>query len=168
MTNKGYILFFTLISLFTLTFSSCVGTGGILVKQVAPEDMVHYSQIHSFADLPLTDNTYILYFSQGDKIPLQIVLNNDFVEVDDKKISLVAKRNIYFMIKDPERDEETNGYKITSDSKIFISFDAVRWAPIHNSDGFKKIAGFTEENVIFGFEVDNQHGVQSNLTIENR
>jgi hypothetical protein len=148
---------------------SCGITDTIIVKQVNPDQMVHYSNIYSFDDIQLDDNSYVLYFSAGDKIPLQIVLNNDFVEVDtNNNINLIAKRNIYFMIKDPEVQAKTSDYKITRNSKIYISFDAVRWSSIHNSDALKEIAGFDEEKVTFGFEATNHDGIRSNLTIDNK
>ncbi|MBN2436202.1 MAG: hypothetical protein JXK07_13130 [Spirochaetes bacterium] len=158
-----------LLIILALMLASCGLTDSIIVKQVNPDSMIHYSNIYSFDGELADEDYYVLYFTAGDRIPLRIVLNNDYVRVDENSdINMIAKRNIYFMIKNPENSSNRSNYKISRNSRIFISFDAVRWSSIHNSETLKEIAGFDEESVSFGFEATNQDGIRSQLTIENR
>ncbi|MFW5808086.1 MAG: hypothetical protein ACOCWH_03425 [Spirochaetota bacterium] len=147
--------------------ASCMDESFVIVEQVDPQSMIHYSTIESFQEISSSSDRYIIYFKKGDTIPLHITLNNDYVETRNKSIDIVAKRTIYFMIQDLERSMESTAYHITRNSRIYVSFDAVRWAPVHDGDALKELSGIEREDVSFGFRVTDREGVTSQLVIDS-
>lgn len=159
-------IFLIVFSLFL--FVSCGETSSVIIKQVSHDQMIYYKDVTSLTEGLDNSDEYVIFLKKGDSIPLQVTLENDFVAVEDKDVTLIAKKNIYFMIRNLEIDSSSKKYKITANSRIYVSFDALQWSPVYDLDGFKQIAKIEDESVSFGFSVGQDRAIRSNLVIESR
>ena len=172
----------TILTLFLL-IAGCAGTN-IIKKEFRPENTVHYSRLDKLESIPAL-NTYAIYLDKGDRFPLEFSLDTDMIEIADRKIDIVAKQKLFFMLKIPEKlsKEELSGLEDLSKEKIsemsesdkrkffanfmlYISKDAAEWAPVSDIKAIKKVFGSKGGTISFGMGMSKKEGIWSYLNVK--
>ena len=165
------------------TMTGCAGTN-VLTKPASTEKLIHYSELQSLGE-NRNLNGYVLYIDKGESIPLKISMETDFMEFKQDHIDIVAKQKLYFMIKMPENlsaDElaklsrlgardfsamsNAQRAKFLDDYMLFVSKDAVHWAPLYGSRAYRKVLGFRGGLLSFGVMANTADGLGASLDIQ--
>ena len=164
------------------TFTGCAGNR-LLTRPYSPGEIIHYSQLKSW-DESRNLNNCVVYVNEGDSIPLKLSMETDFMEIEQDQVDLVAKQKLYFMIKMPEdlsEDELAKLNKLNSRSfsemskeqraaflkhyMLYISKDAVHWAPLYGGKAYRKVLGFKAGLLSFALLASPQKGLEGSLDI---
>jgi hypothetical protein len=179
-----------LILLLVLT-TGCSGNG-IVVREYDAAHLLHLSEpreLKDFSDL----KKYAGYLEKGDTVPLRINLDTDLIGISQKSIDFVIKQKLFFMVKTPDapsKEEFELLKKMTAHSiddseqdklmeelltpeffkryMLYVSKDAVHWAPICDGEAIKQVLEVKGGSFSFGFGVDHKAGVRSVLTIKTQ
>jgi hypothetical protein len=159
-----------------LLMTGCAGSG-MLTKPVASGNIMHFSEIKKW-DKTKSLNNQVVYVNQGETVPLSMSIDSDFMAVKQDHIDIVAKEKIYFMIKMPndlsgDELKRLNTLDAQSLSEmdqsqlnallkhymIYVSRDAVHWAPMNDGKAIKSVLGFKSGRVSFGMMASTTKGL---------
>jgi len=173
---------FTILIL-VLVIAGCAGTN-IIKKEFRPENTLHYSRLDKLESIPAL-YTYAIYLDKGDRFPLELSLDTDIIEIADRKIDIVAKQKLFFMLRIPEKlsKEELSGLENLSKDKIsemsetekrtffeyfmlYISKNATEWAPVSDIKAVKKLFGSKGGTISFGMGMSKKDGIWSYLNVK--
>jgi len=166
-----------------ITMTGCAGTN-VMTKPSSSEKIIHYSELQRLGE-NMNLNDYVLYINKGESIPLKISMETDFMEFKQGHIDIVAKQTLYFRIKMPENlsgDElakltklgardfsemsDAQRAKFLKDYMLFVSKDAVNWAPLYGSKAYRKVLGFRGGLLSFGVMASTTDGLEASLDIQ--
>ena len=166
-----------------IAVTGCAGNP-IITKPYDPNRMIHYSELKGMGE-NRNLNGYVLYVNKGERIPLQLSMETDFVKFDQDHIDLVARQKLYFMVKMPENpsaDEieklnklDAQGISEMSTEQraaflkkymLYISKDALHWAPLYGGGkAIKEALGFQKGLLSFGILASTEGGLRASLDI---
>jgi hypothetical protein len=166
-----------------LVIAGCAGTN-IISKEFGPENTIHYSRLDKLKSIP-TLNNYAVYLDKGDRFPLELSFDTDFIGIADRKINIVAKQKLFFMLKIPENlskvelaeletlskeklseMSESDRRKFSANFMLYISKDAKEWAPVSDLKAIKKVFGSKGGTISFGMGMSKKEGIWSCLVIK--
>ncbi len=166
-----------------LAITGCAGTN-IISKKFKPENIVHYSQLDKLESIPELNN-HVVYLNKGDIFPLELSLDTNIVGIEEQKIDVAAKQRLFFMLKMPEnlsKEElaeleslnkeklsemsESDKRKLFEKFMLYISKDAVAWAPVSDIKSIKKVFGSKGGAVSFGMGMSSKKGIWSRLSVK--
>ncbi|MFH2044196.1 MAG: hypothetical protein ABIK92_03500 [Pseudomonadota bacterium] len=172
------LIFTSLIFAFTGCASNRVQT-----KPYSPEKTMHYSQLKSY-DETRNLNGYVFYVNEGETIPLKLSMEADFMDFKQDQIDIVAKQKLYFMIEMPENlsaDELSKLNKLNArsfskmsnaqradflkDYMLYVSKDAIHWAPLFGSRAYRNVLGFKAGLLSFAILANTADGLGASLDI---
>ena len=177
---------FQSIGLFVLMGITMTGCAGhqVMTRSVESQRMIHYSEIQKW-DETKTLNNYVIYINPGETIPMAISIDTDFVALKQNQIDLVAKQKLYFLIEmkedlTPEEVAKLNTLNAQSfanmspqekdaflkDYKLYISRDAVHWAPLYDGRAVGKAMGCEHGEMSAGMFVSTTNGLGTSLNIK--
>ena len=167
----------------TVSLSGCAAPG-VLTKPSDPGRIMHFTEVKKW-DETKSLNNQVFYVNQGETLPLSVSIDSDFMALKQDHIDLVAKQKIYFMVKMPSDlsmeelkklnnldaqslAEMDDGQKraLLKNYMIFISKDAVNWAPLNNGKAIKKVMGFRTGRVSFGMMASTTKGLGASLDLK--
>jgi hypothetical protein len=168
-----------LLSLFV--FVAGCGGNGIVVREFDSAHVLPCNKLQKLENAADLKN-YIGYLDKGDTFPLTLNIDNDILGVNQKTIDIVMKRKLYFMVKMPEnptKEELEIVEKLSWDSMskselekfferymLYVSVDAVHWAPLYDGKALKQVLGIKGGTFSFGIGMDKKEGVKSVLTVK--
>ncbi len=166
-----------------IAMSGCAGHR-ILTKPYEPQKTMHFSQLKNW-DETKSLNNYVIYLNEGDTFPLALSMDTDFMAIKQDRIDIVAKQKLYFMIEMPENlstEELAKIYKLDAqnfsdmsadqkkaffkDFKLYLSKDAVHWAPLYNPKAVKDVLGFKTGMVSLGMMASTTDGLGASLNLK--
>ena len=172
-------LFFAL----TVTMAGCASPG-VLTKPSDPGSILHFSEVKNW-DETRNMNNQVFYVNQGETLPLSLSIDSDFMALKQDHIDIVAKEKLYFMVKMPgdlsidelKRLNAMDAQRLNDmddaqrkaflkDYMIYLSKDAVRWAPLNSSRALKEVLGFSSGRISFGMMFSTTKGVGASLGLE--
>lgn len=185
MTNKWYHAFMvTALALCGLTLVAGCSGQKVLVRSYPPENMIHMDQLKTLGNVREL-NRYIIYVNKGDVIPLALSLESEFMDLKQGKVDIIAKQRLYFMVRIPEnisQDELNQLSKIDAQTMnqwsddqrraffknymIYISRDALRWAPLSSVAATREVLGYKKGLISFGLAASTQSGLGASLCIK--
>lgn len=167
----------------TVSMAGCAAPG-VLTKPSDPSRIMHFGEIKKW-DETKSLNNQVFYVDQGENLPLSISIDSDFMAVKQDHIDIVAKEKIYFMVKMPSdlsMDElkklntidvqrlsemDDNQRKaFFKDYMIYVSKDAVHWAPLSSGKAIKKVLGFSSGRLSFGMMASTTEGLGASLNLK--
>lgn len=172
------------LSIFSLIFvlTGCA-SNLVQTKSYSPEKTMHYSKLKGY-DETRNLNGYVFYVNEGESIPLRLSMEADFMDFKQGQIDIVAKQKLYFMIEIPENLstselEKFNNLDARSFSKmskkqrsdflenymIYVSKDAVQWAPLFGSRAYRKVLGYKAGLLSFAILANTADGLGASLDI---
>ena len=170
-----------LISVFTI--AGCAKTN-MVTKEFKPEHIIHYSKLQQLANVANL-HSYVVYLNKGDTFPLELSLDTGIIRSADNKIDLVAEQKLYFRVKMPENLSKQELAELESLSKeklsemtesdreeffknymIYISKDAINWAPLNDIRAMKELIGTKGGTISLGMGMTNKDGIWSYLNVE--
>jgi hypothetical protein len=175
-----------LVGLFLATVLMMTGcaSSGMLTKHVAPGNIMHFREIKNW-DKTRSLNNHVLYVNQGETIPLSLSIDSDFMAVKQDHIDIVAKKKIFFMIKMPgdlsvdelkrlntldaqslSEMDQSQIKALLKNYMIYLSRDAVHWAPMNNGKAIKEVMGFKSGRVSFGMMASTTKGMGASLNLK--
>jgi len=127
----------------------------------------------------------VVYLDKGDTFPLELSLDTSIIGIADQKIDMVAKQRLFFMLKmseDLSKEElaelenlnkeklsemsESDKRKLFENFMLYISKDAVAWAPVADIKAIKKVFGSKGGAISFGMGMSSKKGIWSSLGIK--
>jgi hypothetical protein len=163
--------------------SGCAGSG-MLVQPHNPEKILHYSKL-SDIDESRNLNNFVIYINEGESIPLKINMDTEFMEFKEDHVNIVAKQKLYFMIQMPENLSETELQTLNkfeagdftdmsqserrqflNDYMLYISRDAIHWAPLYGGRAYREVLGFKEGTISLGIMASATDGLGASLGIK--
>lgn len=157
------------------------GGNGIIVKRFEPDHVLHCSELRKLdkvADL----KGYAGYLDKGDTFPLELSIDDDIIGVKQKSIDIAMKQRLYFMVRmpdDPSPDElriierfdwaslsEAEQRRFVERYMLYVSRDALHWAPIYDGKALKQMMGIKGGRFSFGIGMNAENGVKSVLTVK--
>jgi hypothetical protein len=167
--------------LFLLVFAAGCGGNGIVVKKFDPSHVLHCKELRNLKNV--TDlKEYAGYLDKGDTFPLMLSIDDDIIGVKQKSIDIAIKQKLYFMVKmpdDPTKEElriieqfdwdslgEAEQKKFVERYMLYVSRDALHWAPIYDGKALKQVMGIKGDRFSFGIGMTTEDGVKSVLTVK--
>jgi hypothetical protein len=157
---------------------------GVLTKPSDPSRIMHFSDVEKW-DATKSLNDHVFYVNQGETLPLSLSIESDFMAAKQDHIDILAKEKIYFMVKMPsnlsmEELKKLNTIDAQSLSKmdahqrkaffkdymIYVSKDAVHWAPMNNGKALKQVLGFRSGIISFGMMASTTKGLGASLNLK--
>lgn len=179
---KKLLTQYLIAAILTLTFMGCAGNK-VQVKPYSAEDTIHYKQLNSY-DVGRNLNNHVFYVNKGETIPLKLSMETDFMDFKQDQIDIVIKQKLFFMIEMPENlstDElaKLNNLDARSFSQmskkqrsdflenymIYVSKDAVHWAPLFGSRAYRKVFGYKAGLLSFAILANTTDGLEASLDI---
>jgi hypothetical protein len=167
-----------------LSIAGCAGTN-VISKEFRPENTIHYSRLDKLESTPAALNSHAVYLDKGDRFPLELSLDTDIIGIADRKIDVVAKQKLFFMLKMPEnlsKEElaelenlskekisemsESDRRKLFASFMLYISRDASEWAPVSDIKAIKKVFGSKGGTISFGMGMSKKEGIWSYLGVK--
>lgn len=163
---------FSNVFIITLVLISCAKPN-IINQRFEPEKIVHVSKIENIDNI----YDYVVFLDKGDTLPLNLSLDSKILDLADDTINLVLKKKIYLRMELPEtlkNDKmssmnEEDRKKYLRIAKIFISPDAVRWAPLMDRkvvESVKELFGIKGGSFAAGIGISNEEGVDAFLKVK--
>lgn len=163
----------------------CTGCATALIVQETPPDrIVPLSHLYRL-DVLTRLNAYVFVLEPGTSFPLDVTIDSDLVGLSDreKRFHIVVKRKLYARFRMPEslspedlRDlvgtegnapaREAKRQKFLKDFMVFLSMDAVRWAPVNDAGALKEMLGLRRVDVSVGLGMDLKEGIKANLLLK--
>jgi hypothetical protein len=142
----------------------------IIYQEYKPEQKIHYSQKKTIEDI----SNYVFYLDEGDKIPLQLTLDSELVDIDDWKCDLILKQKVYFRLKIPEGMQDINTLQMSENEKqmflrnilIYLSADAEEWIPYTDISAAAKAFGIKGGSISFGMGITKQDAINIFLNVK--
>lgn len=167
----------------TISMAGCAAPG-VLTKSFEPSNFMHFSEVKKW-DKTKSLNNQVFYVNQGETLPLSLSIDSDFMAVKQDHIDIMAKEKIYFMVKMPndlsieelkklntidaqrlsEMDDDQRK-AFFKDYMIYVSKDAVRWAPLSSGKAIKKVLGFRSGRISFGMMASTTEGLGASLNLK--
>jgi hypothetical protein len=159
-------------SLLALMVGGCC-TSKTLVREFPPNEIVRASELKEkqsdIEDLKV-------YLDEGDTFPLKLSVKSDLIGLEEKQVTLVAKRRIYIWVDFPEgfsRDEvsqmtKEEQRKAFLATRFYLSPDGRTWVPVRKQKTLMKAFGIEGGSISFGLDVSAKKGVTSQLSIRSR
>lgn len=167
----------------TIALAGCAAPG-VLTKPSDPGRILHFTEVKKWDEMKSMNNQ-VFYVNQGETLPLSLSIDSDFMAVKQDHIDIVAKEKLYFMVKMPndlpmEELKKLNTLDAQSLAEmddgqrkaflknymIFISKDALNWAPLNNGKAIKKVMGFRSGRVSFGMMASTSKGLGASLDLK--
>lgn len=167
----------------TVAMVGCAAPG-VLTKPSDPGRILHFTEVKKW-DATKSLNNQVFYVNQGETLPLSVSIDSDFMALKQDHIDIVAKQKLYFMVKMPsdlsmEELKKLNTFDAQSLAEmddgqrkaflknymIFISKDALNWAPLNNGKAIKKVMGFRSGRVSFGMMASTSEGLGASLDLK--
>lgn len=164
------------------TLSNCA-CNTVLTQSFSQEKIIHYSQLKTLGETA-DPNEYVVYVNKGDTIPLALSMDTDFMEFKQDHVDLVAKQKLYFRVKTPKNLSAAEMEKLSHldarsisemsseqraellrEYMLYVSRDAVHWAPLYGSKAYREVLGFKEGSFSFGVMASDTKGVGVSLDI---
>jgi len=180
---KKYFIPAGLFLIAAITLSGCAGQK-ILTKPFESQRMIHFSQLKNW-DETKSLNNYVIYLNEGDTFPLALSMDTDFMAFKQDHIDIVAKQKLYFMIEMPENlstQELAKLYKLDAqnfsemsadqkkallkDFRLYLSKDALHWAPLYSPKAVKEVLGFKTGMVSAGMMASTTDGLGASLNLK--
>jgi len=166
---------------FVFVLMGCAQTK-VVVKEVSPDQVIHYSQLQKLEKVASLYNT-VAYVDKGETIPMEISLESDLVGLKDKKVDFILKERIYFMLRMPENlsNEELSALESLDHEKLskmseaeqiryfrnlMLSRDAIHWAPLANIKAMKEVLEIKGGSIALGFGMNRKEGIWSFLKMK--
>jgi hypothetical protein len=159
-----------------LSITGCAGNN-IISREFRPENTIHYSRLDTLEGAPSVLNSYAVYLDKGDRFPLELSFETDAIGIVVKNIDIVAKQKLFFMLM-PEiisKEElaefenftrekifdmsEADKRRIFANFMIYISKDAIKWAPVNDIKTIKRLFGNNGGAISFGIGLINKEGI---------
>jgi hypothetical protein len=166
-----------------IAMSGCAGHK-ILTKPFEPQKMIHFSQLKSW-DETKSLNNYVIFLNAGDSFPLALSMDTDFMAIKQDRIDIVAKQKLYFLIEMPEdlsAEALAKIYKLDAQSfadmredqkkalfkdfRLYLSKDALHWAPMYSPKAIKEVLGFKSGTVSAGIMASTTDGLGASLILK--
>ena len=167
----------------TVSMAGCAAPG-VLTKPSDPNRIMHFTEVKKW-DETKNMNNQVFYVNQGETLPLSLSMDSDFMALKQDHVDVVAKEKLYFMVKmpgdlsidelkrlntmDAQRLNEMDDAQrkaILKDYMIYLSKDAVRWAPMNSAKALKEVLGFSSGRVSFGMMFSTSMGVGASLDLK--
>ena len=176
----------TMAGLFLLGLVAVAGCTGhkVQVQTYPPENIIHVDQLRMRSDMQRL-NTLVFYVDKGDTIPLALSMDSEIIAFKQEQIDLVAKQRLYFRVCVPDHLSENelselgqidartlNHWSEKRRSEflkkytLYISKDAVRWAPFSSISALREVLGYNEGRVAFSMAAGLDHGVGASLSVK--
>ena len=142
----------------------------IIYQEYKPEQKIHYNQMKTIEDI----SNYVFYLNEGDKIPLQLALDSELVDIDDWKCELILKQKVYFRLKMPEGLQDINKLPMSENEKqmflknilIYLSPDAEEWIHYTDISATAKAFGIKGGSISFGMGISKQDAINIFLNVK--
>ena len=136
----------------------------IIFQDFKTEQIIHYSQMKNIENI----SNYVVYLDKGDLIPLKIALDSEILGIADEEINLILKQKIYFRLKMPEGLNADDISSMSEEEKkkhlkeilVYLSPDAIRWAPYTDIKAVAQVFGIKGGSVSFGTGVTKEEGIK--------
>ena len=165
-----------------LIMGGCAG-GKVVTQSFPQEKTIHYTAINELKE-SLHPEQYVVYINAGEKIPLKLSMESDFLDFSQDHIDLVAKQKLYFRLEVPKNMtaaqwqelkkmdakaislmEPQKQAELFRDFMLFISKDGVQWAPLSGSNAVKEVLGYKEGRLSLGMMAGPAEGLGASLDI---
>jgi hypothetical protein len=180
---RGLPLSIGLFVLLGLTMNGCAAHQ-VMTKSFEPRRIIHYSELKNW-DESKTLNNYVVYVNPGETIPMTISLDTDFMAFKQKRIDLVVKQKLYFLIEmkadltaaelaklkniNPQSFAEMSPREkkaFFENYKIYISRDAHKWASLYDNRACREVLGFKSGRFSLGMFISTTHGLGTTMTVK--
>lgn len=180
---KCFIVRTGMLLIAAIILSGCAGHR-ILTKPFEPQRIMHFSQLKNW-DETKSLNNYVIYLNKGDTFPLALSMDTDFMAIKQDRIDIVAKEKLYFMIEMPENlstEELAKIYKLDAqrlsdmsadqkkalfkDFRLYLSKDALHWAPLYNPKAVKEVLGFKTGMFSLGVMASTTDGLGASFNLK--
>lgn len=171
----------SLLGLLLIT-GGCAG-GKVVTQSFPQEKIIHYTAINELEE-SLHPEQYVVYINEGEKVPLKLSMESDFLDFSQDHIDLVAKQRLYFRLEVPKNMtaaqwqelkkmdaraisamEPQKQADIFKDFMLFISKDGVHWAPLSGRNAVREVLGYKEGRFSFGMMAGQSEGLGASLDI---
>lgn len=149
-----------------------------------PDNLVHISKLHLAAS-PAELSSMVAYLQPGDRIPLAMHLESDWLELDqDQNLDLVVKHMFYLRMVMPENappeimekpfpdddhpltpQEEAELNALFAGSMLYASGDGVKWAPVHDIPTLQEVFGIQGGDFSLGMGVNTIDGAWASISV---
>jgi hypothetical protein len=165
-----------------LIMGGCAG-GKVVTLSFPQEKIIHYTAINELEE-SMHPEQYVVYINEGEKVPLKLSMESDFLDFSQDHIDLVAKQKMYFRVEVPknitaaqwqelkkmdaqtisamEPQKQADFFK---DFMLFISKDGVNWAPLSGKNAVREVLGYKEGQFSFGMMTGQAEGLGASLDI---
>jgi hypothetical protein len=142
----------------------------IIYQEYKPKQKIHYSQMKIIEDI----SNYVFYLDEGDKIPLQLTLDSELVDIDDWRCDLILKQKVYFRLRMPEGFLDINKLPMRENEKqmffrnilIYMSADAEEWIPYTDIGAIAKAFGIKGGSTSFGVGITKKDAINIFLNVK--
>lgn len=151
---------------FLLMMAMIVGCAklSIVVQEFKTEQIIHYSQMKNVDNL----SDYVVYLNRGDKIPVKMTLDSQILDLSNEEIKLVLKKKVYFRLSmlegiNAEKKmamSEAEKQKFLKKIMIYLSLDAIKWAPYTDIKAVEQLFGIKGGSVSFGMGITKEDGIR--------
>jgi hypothetical protein len=167
----------------TVAMAGCAASG-VMTKSFEPSSFMHFTEVKKW-DETKSLNNQVLYVNPGETLPLSLSIDSDFMAVKQGHIDIVAKEKLYFTVKMPsdlsmgelKKLNTINVQKLSEmdddqrkaffkNYMIYVSKDAVHWAPLCNGEAIKKVLGFSSGRLSFGMMASTTNGLGASLGLK--
>lgn len=145
-------------------------SSGVIRQNFDEKQILHFSKMENIDDM----SGYVFYLNKGDKLPVNIKLENELLNIDKKKINLVLKKKIYFRwimpkgmkIGSEKKLSEKEKQTLLSKVMIYVSDDAREWARYMDMKAVKKVLGIKGGSFAAGMGFTKEEGIQISLNMK--
>jgi len=171
-----------LVIIMAMAMTGCSGNK-VLVKAYPADHIIPMDRLTPLNDTKRLKDC-IFYVDKGGTIPLAISMESDFMAIKQEQVDLVAKRRLYFRIHMPEHLSESELAELEkfdaqtlsrwSDEKrraflkkymLYVSMDAVHWAPLSSIHALREVLGYRRGTVSFTMAAGSERGVGASLIV---
>ncbi len=155
----------------------------VQMKPYSAGEMIHYSQLKN-GNKAGNLNNCIFYVDKGETIPLKLSMETDFAELKQDRIDIVARQKLYFRVEMDENlpaDQLANLKKLNArilsemssaqraelmkHYTIYVSKDAIHWAPLEGKEAVKQVLGFKGGLLSFVIVANTSEGLEASLDV---
>lgn len=145
-------------------------SSGVIKQDFDEKRILHYSKMKNIDDM----SGYVFYLNKGDKLPVNIKLENELLNIDKNKINVVIKKKIYFRLIMPQEITKASEKELSEQEKqillskviIYVSNDAREWARYMDMKAVKKVFGIKGGSFAAGMGFSKEEGIQISLNMK--
>lgn len=160
---------FYVILIFISIILSCAKSN-VIIQNFETEQIVHCSEINTIEDII----NYVVYLNKGDIIPINMTLDSKILDIANDEIHLVLKQKVYFRLKLPEGLDSDNISSMSEEEKvkhlkqsmIYLSSDAIRWAPYSDIKAVEQVFGIKGGSFSFGMGITKEDGIKIFINVK--